>query len=290
MLAEELTRLLHARGLPCGALQQGTRDIYYNANLTDREHVFIKVTRYPEDSYWFRREITEAAIAHELLEGVLPTPAPLLLEPLELSNGMLASVWEYVAPGVTPETARTKTAKLLSVASTLAGLTEERRAHGGQAVAPAGWEHSVGKAHARLKDFYCPDLEENILTAVEYIQSTPRQPVWIHGDLHSANMIDGTDYVVDWDGSQLSFVEWDLAHIFKEPFHYIDHAHWAEGVEVLEEVVQATLKVFPTVDLELVRQCVLLRRSAAILWKQATQDFKLERWYTTLHWFKAHRF
>src|SRR5690606_10063762 len=145
-----------------------TRDIYYNANFTDGENVFVKVTRYTDDSYWFNREVREAAIAHELLEGIVPTPRPLILSPLVLSNGMLASVWEHVPTGSEPETARTKTRKLLRVAKTLADLTPERLAHKGQDISPAGWVHSLEKARNRLKLHHSEELEANIVNAVDY--------------------------------------------------------------------------------------------------------------------------
>lgn len=286
----ELARLLNEHGVESGTLVPATKDIYYNSNLTDHEHVFIKITRHVDDYYWFSREITEAATAHELLIDRIPTPRPLLLEPLALSDGRHASVWEYIEHPAVKDTVQVKTEKLLNAATTIASLTEKRIEPQYMTLSTESWKNTVNRAFERLQEYPDPELEHNILTAQEYIENAALNPVWIHGDLHGANAVDGTDYIVDWDCSQLGFIEWDLAHIVKEPFHYIDHAEWDQGETNFYELLDRIKERVPGVDTELIRQCAILRRSAAIQWKRSMSETKLDRWFRTLRWLTETKF
>ena len=284
-LKDEISEKLTDRGLEVGELQPATRDIYYNQNLTDGS-LFIKLNR-NDYNHWFDFEITESIIARKLLkETELGIPRLVVADPINLSTGQHFSVWEFVEAGKKDE-ANAKIDKLLNTVRIVADHTQERLAEqGAQRLPFYSWRLTVEKAYKRMRLAPNPEILMNINRASEYVEQNETPVMWIHGDLHGANMIEGTNYVVDWASAQFSFLEWDLAHIVKEPFHYIDHDNWGDGLENLDTTITKIQEMFPSANLELIRQCVIIRRSAAILWKREAGEFNLDRWYHTLNWFK----
>lgn len=261
-LTQRIVEALDDHHILHGRLREGTPHL--NLNLTDRAHVFVKISRPAERT---NRPETELAGARWASRHGLRTVLPLLDRVLDIDDEQgetrAVTVWAWHEPMTAPG--------LIDQIRAVADLTSAIAAvEPPDVVATFDLPFFDTRIRHRLDGNRSAEAA-TIMAAADQsgaalaARLAPDTYTWIHGDLHTHNILwplSGRPIILDWESHVLGPIEWDIAQLVRSARMNFPHHDQHEQSRALTDATRR-LNAVADIDWELVDLCTRFRSASS---------------------------